>query len=133
MRQALSQKLHLAVLDGVDPSPSNVCAAGLLALKVNDHLTHVERFVVILPKSSSQVAHNRAPHVFQQRVLCFQGGAPAPSDNGHGCLVRLEVNPNFARSPDGTPIGAARLTVRASHPAMSESLVRSVTALFGGL
>lgn len=34
VRQGLSQKIHLAILEGVDPSPSNLCAAGLLALKV---------------------------------------------------------------------------------------------------
>ena len=93
MRQGLSQKIHLAVLEGVDPSPHNLCAAGLMANKV---------------------------------------GAPPPSSGGSGCLIRLEVNPNFARGPSGAAIGAARLTVRASHPAISESLVRSVAALFGG-
>lgn len=62
----------------------------------------------------------------------LQAGTVPPSDGGIGCLLRLEVNPNFARAPDGGIVGAARLTVRASHPAMCESLVRSVTALFAG-
>ena len=34
VRQGLSQKIHLAILDGVDPSLNNLCAAGLMATKV---------------------------------------------------------------------------------------------------
>ena len=88
VRRTLSERVKLAVLDGVDPAPTNLCAAGSMALK---------------------------------------SGVVPPSTGAVICLLRLEVNPNFG------PAGAARLTVRASHQGLADTLVRAVAALFGGV
>ena len=93
VKQAMAEGLRLGVLEGIDPTPTNVCAAG---------------------------------------GLCLKSGALPPSTGSIYCLLRLEVNPNFSRSANDTPRAAARLTVRASHPSLSEEIVRTLSAHFSG-
>lgn len=85
---------HLAVLENVDPSPTNVCAAGALASKAG-----------LVPPAAGSQYH----------------------------LLRLEVIPNYAKAADGSPRAASRLTVRATHAALAESLVKSLGAQLGGV
>ena len=89
IKALLSGVLRLAVLEGVDPSPTNICAAGALACK---------------------------------------GGAAPPAPGGQYALLRLEIIPDYATGPDGAKRAASRLTVRATHAALAESLNQSLTA-----
>jgi len=89
VKALLATNLKLAVLEGVDPSPNNVCAAGA--------------------------------------VLVKNGVAP-PAPAGQYALLRLEIIPNYATGADGTPRAASRLTVRATHGAISEALVGALMA-----
>jgi len=93
IKQLLSAQVKLAILEGVDPSPNNICAAGA--------------------------------------VVCKNGVMP-PAAGGHHCLLRLEIIPNYAKAPDGTPRAASRLTVRSTHQAVAETLVAALTAYLGG-
>lgn len=47
--------------------------------------------------------------------------------------MRLELNLNYARSQDGVPRAAARLTVRARHEALATGLTKSIAARWGGV
>ena len=60
------------------------------------------------------------------------GRVPPQAPAATYCLLRLEVNPTFARTPADTPRAAARLTVRASHPSLADGIVRALTAQLGG-
>jgi len=93
VRKVLSEGLRMAVLDGIDPSPTNMCAAA---------------------------------------VVCLKSAVLPPAPGSVYCLVRLEVNPNHARTPAGTPRAAARLTVRGSHQPLCDSVVRALVAALGG-
>ena len=52
--------------------------------------------------------------------------------SGSPCLLRLEVNPNYARAGGGPPKAAARLTVR-SERGVASSIVNALAALWGGV
>lgn len=93
VRKLLCEGLRIAVLDGIDPLPTNLCAAA---------------------------------------VLCTKSAVLPPAPGSVHCLVRLEVNPNHARTAAGTPRAAARLTVRGSHQPLCESVVRALVAALGG-
>lgn len=90
----MHSSLRVAVLDGVDPSPTNLCAAAALACK---------------------------------------SGVTPPAPGGHYCLLRLEIVPNHATAADGSKRAASRLTVRATHAAIGEGIVQSLTAHMGGV
>ena len=93
IKALLASALRLAPLEGVDPSPNNVCAAGAIACK---------------------------------------SGVMPPAPGGHYALLRLEIIPNYAKAPDGSPRAASRLTCRATHAGIAESIVAALTAHLGG-
>ena len=110
------------MLDGIDPLPTNTCAAAVLCLK-SAVLPPAPGAVYCLVRLEVTITTTRTPHRHPNR-----SPSPSPSSSPNP----NQVNPNHARTAAGTPRAAARLTVRGSHQPLCESVVRALVATLGG-
>ena len=59
------------------------------------------------------------------------GALLPPAAGSQYCLLRIEVNPNYAQGPTG-PRAAARVTVRGTHEGLADGILRVIVAQYGG-
>ena len=109
------------MLDGIDPLPTNTCAAAVLCLKS-----------AVLPPAPGAVYCLVRLEVPPPHALPPRHPNPSPSPSPSPNPNPNQVNPNHARTAAGTPRAAARLTVRGSHQPLCESVVRALVATLGG-